>query len=650
MKDQEVFAIILSPTRELAHQIATILETFVKHIKEDLPMETQKLAVWRLTGGTSDEDDVKFMRDVGTSIIVATPGRLEETLKRNPSLRLGMLEMLILDEADRLLNESFMPSIKYITSRLPKQRRTGLFSATMTKRVGELLRAGMRNPIKIVVKVDSKKSSDSRASKDTQVTPLSLSNYYVLVEADAKFSFLAQFLKRTCVDKKVIIYFATIASVKYFRKLIAHFQVVPTETPVLATHSDVPQKKREHIRQTFTVTRSAVLLSTDVTARGVDFPDVDWVVQFDAPKEPDDFVHRSGRTARNGRSGNALLFLLPSEESYVDFMESKGVPLAEFPETSDLPFVSASPIVVASEASETGIDPPEQADKSSTYDSPADKSSSETTMEEQNVATQTRRPLVLARPTPVAQTASSFLSATKDTKLSESTHTHPYLKGMVDFSPKLRRLSLSDRECMDAGLYAFISFVAAYKEHRANFSFRISQLDFGALAKLFGLLKLPRMQEFTASKITNFDSVDVDLETVKYTDKKREKQRQEKIAREEAQKEEREKKKKPKTGAFSAEDFGKTSEDEANEESEKEEDSSSSSEEADFSSEAALLKKLKKKKITEEEYDRLTGNDGIEEEVVAAIKANKSAGPNTKKRAANGKIQQPKDAKKFKRK
>lgn len=553
------------------------------------------MSVWRLIGGTEEADDLRFLRAHGAQIIVATPGRMKTTMNKIPDLRFQRLEVLILDEADRLLDMGFNADITAILAKLPKQRRTGLFSATMTRKVGELVKAGMRNPIKIVIKVES----DVGRLLGTQVTPLSLSNYYVLLEPDAKFSFLVQFLKKTCVGLKVMIYFSTISSVKYFRKLLAHFSVTPQDVPILATHSEVPQHKREEIRQTFGATRSAVLLSTDVTARGVDFPDVDWVVQFDAPKEPDDFVHRSGRTARNGRAGNALLFLLPTEISYVEFMDSKGVPLEEFSETKDLEYVSRFPIPDPSEAP-----------------NPADPTA--------------HVPLVLVRPVPVQTDAPS--------------HEHPYLKGMVDFVPKLRELSLRDRDYMDNGLHAFISFIASYKEHRANFSFRLSQLDFGALARLFGLLKLPRMAEYSIDKITNFQSADVDLEAIPYSDKIREQHRKDRLAREKAKAEEKIAKKNKKAGIFaSGGDLGKTSEDEANESSESEEEESSSDEE-DFANETSLLRKLKRKEISEADYDRLAGNDDLEEEVARTVKQ----GPNSKKRRPNQSLastKRPKHAK-----
>lgn len=576
----------MSPTRELAHQTASVLETFTQHLNEAAD-DSRKLTVWRLIGGTEEADDLKFLRANGAQIIVATPGRLKTTMNKVPDLRFQRLEVLIMDEADRLLDMGFNADITAILAHLPKQRRTGLFSATMTKKVGELVKAGMRNPIKIVVKVESQEGQ----LIGTQVTPLSLCNYYALVAEDAKLSFLVQFLKKTCAGQKVMIYFATISSVKFFRKILAHFQFLPKDVPILATHSDVPQNKREEIRQVFGSTRSAILLSTDVTARGVDFPDVDWVVQFDAPKEPDDFVHRSGRTARNGRAGNALLFLLPSEFSYIEFMDSKGVPLVEFAETSDLEFVARGP----------EVQPAEDA-------APV--------------------PLVLAR-------APLYLEAPP--------HTHPYLQGMTDYVPKLRELSLRDRDFMDSGLHAYISFIASYKEHRANFSFRLSQLDFGALARLFGLLKLPRMAEYSIEKVTNFDPTDVDLETIPYLDKIREGQRQDRLKREKSKAAAKAGSKKQKAGIFaSGGDLGKTSEDEANEESDEEEEDSSSSED-DFAADTALLRKLKRKEITEAEYDRLAGDDELEQEIARNVNSS------SKKRRPNKSLQPSKSPKQSKR-
>jgi ATP-dependent RNA helicase DDX55/SPB4 len=363
-----------------------------------------------------------------------------------------------------------------------------------------------------------------------------------------------------------------------------------------------------------------VLLSTDVTARGVDIPDVDWVVQFDPPKDPDDFIHRSGRTARNGRSGNALLFLLPSEESYIELMTQKGVPLSPFPATNDLFSITIDPSKLKS------ADWREEIEDQNAMDTDGNNNP-------ESSATSTTK-----LPADDDDDRPNYVLKRKSKPVELAPHTHPYLKGMTDYTPKLRQLSCSDRAMMDAGILAFISFVAAYKEHKASFSFRLSQLDFGALAKLFGLLKLPRMVEFAPSKVQNFEPMDIDLESIKYADKKREKDRQARIQKDAAAAEASAPSKGGRKFGFSAEDFGKTSDAEESEEAE-EEESSSSEELDDFASEAALLKKLKRGKISEATYDRLTGNNDLDAEIGggAASRGNgQHSKPNHKKRNFSG--------------
>lgn len=314
----EVGALVITPTRELATQIASVIGLF-------LPAGfSQGL----LIGGRDPQIDIDHINSEGSLIIVATPGRLVDLLERsNCKLAPAMksLEYLVLDEADRLLELGFEKSITTTLSYLPKQRRTGLFSATLSQDVKALIRAGMRNPVTITVK-------DKLNSADLTPTPKTLSNYYVVCSPEEKLAQLLAILNKF-KDCKVIVFFATCAGVSYFSDLVK--RIVPSVS-VLALHGRM-HTKRQKLFEDFSSSVNAVLMCTDVMARGVDFPAVDWVVQFDPPSSAKAFVHRCGRTARMGRDGRALVMLLPSEITYVEFLElNQHIVLEPFPDNLDL--------------------------------------------------------------------------------------------------------------------------------------------------------------------------------------------------------------------------------------------------------------------------------------------------------------------------
>uniref|UniRef100_A0AC11B4K2 DEAD-box helicase 55 n=1 Tax=Ovis aries TaxID=9940 RepID=A0AC11B4K2_SHEEP len=262
LKKSQVGAIIITPTRELAVQIEEVLSHFTK----PFPQFSQILWI----GGRNPGEDVARFKELGGNIIVATPGRLEDMFRRKAEgLDLAScvrsLEVLVLDEADRLLDMGFETSINTILEFLPKQRRTGLFSATQTQEVENLVRAGLRNPVRISVK------EKGVAASSTQKTPSRLENHYMVCKADEKFNQLVHFLRNHKQEKHLVFF-------------------------------------------------SGILVCTDVMARGIDIPEVNWVLQYDPPSNASAFVHRCGRTARIGHGGSALVFLLPMEESYINFL------------------------------------------------------------------------------------------------------------------------------------------------------------------------------------------------------------------------------------------------------------------------------------------------------------------------------------------
>lgn len=300
-KPTEVGAIIVSPTRELATQTAQVLGTFLKR----LPDISQKL----LVGGCSVEEDVASLRKNGANIMVCTPGRLLDLLERKSDLNLAgrvkSLELLVLDEADRLLDLGFKTTINTILAYLPRQRRTGLFSATQTKEVQDLMRAGLRNPVLVSVR-----------EKATTSTPLLLQNYYMDVQPEQKFGQLIAFIRQHRI-MKAMLFLPTCACVEYWAAILPHFV---QNLKVLALHGKM-KNRRNKVLDKFRELKNVLLLCTDVLARGVDVPEMDWVLQWEPPTNAEAFVHRVGRTARQGHDGNALIMILPSESAYVEFLQ-----------------------------------------------------------------------------------------------------------------------------------------------------------------------------------------------------------------------------------------------------------------------------------------------------------------------------------------
>ncbi|XP_051887853.1 ATP-dependent RNA helicase DDX55 [Pristis pectinata] len=306
LKKLQVGALIVTPTRELAIQIDEVLKQFMVHF----PQFSQILFI----GGRNPIEDVERFKEHGGNIVVGTPGRLEDMFRRRADgLDLAScvksLDVLVLDEADRLLDLGFEASLNTILGFLPKQRRTGLFSATQTDEVENLVRAGLRNPVRITVK-EKGMTADS-----TQKTPIRLHNCYMICRADEKFNQLVAFLRKH-KKQKHLVFFSTCACVDYYGNAL---DKVVKNVRIMCIHGKM-KHKRQNIFTEFRQLESGILVCTDVMARGIDIPEVDWVLQYDPPSSASAFVHRCGRTARIGHHGNALVFLLPMETTYVNFL------------------------------------------------------------------------------------------------------------------------------------------------------------------------------------------------------------------------------------------------------------------------------------------------------------------------------------------
>ncbi|XP_007905982.1 ATP-dependent RNA helicase DDX55 [Callorhinchus milii] len=326
LKKHQVGALVITPTRELAIQIDGVMRHFTSHY----PQFSQMLFI----GGNNPIEDVEKFIKFGGNIVVGTPGRLEDMFRRKAdgldlTSCVKTLDVLVLDEADRLLDMGFQISLNTILGNLPKQRRTGLFSATQTQEVEKLVRAGLRNPVRITVK------EKGVAASNTQKTPTRLNNYYMICRPEEKFNQLVAFLRQH-KQQKHLVFFSTCACVEYYGKAL---DLLVKNVKILCIHGKM-KHKRNKIFTEFRQLPSGILVCTDVMARGIDIPEVHWVLQYDPPSNASAFVHRCGRTARIGHGGSALVLLLPMEESYVNFLSiNQKCPMEEMSSLREVPDV-----------------------------------------------------------------------------------------------------------------------------------------------------------------------------------------------------------------------------------------------------------------------------------------------------------------------
>ena len=282
------------------------------------------------TTSSATAHDLHQFQKLSSDIVIGTPGRVEDVLTRYDNMDMSELEVLILDESDVLLDMGFEVTLTSILSRLPRMRRTGLFSATNTSEVKRLcVKSGMRNPVVVDVAVSAvlKTESDnnnnnSNNSKQQQATPSTLTNYHLVCPLDEKLSRLLAFLHQHS-NEKIIIFFLTCACVEYYSAILKELDVRPCKDfEYEALHGKLVQKRREKAMERFREKKgSSALLCTDVAARGLDVPDVSWTIQFDAPVDPSSYVHRVATSARAGKIGKSLVCLTRKEDAYIHFLK-----------------------------------------------------------------------------------------------------------------------------------------------------------------------------------------------------------------------------------------------------------------------------------------------------------------------------------------
>ncbi|KAJ1981952.1 ATP-dependent RNA helicase [Dimargaris cristalligena] len=297
-------AMVVSPTRELALQIYGVL-------RQLMVFQTQTFGV--VIGGANRQSEAEKLAK-GVNILVATPGRLVDHMQNTTGFVYRNCKVLVIDEADRILDVGFEKETRLIVKLLPPERQTLLFSATQTTKVKDLARISLKKG-PLYVNVDEDKV-DSTADN--------LQQGFVVVEVTKRFTLLYTFLRRN-LKKKVIVFLSTCQMVDFYRELFNYIDV-----PVLGLHGKLAQTKRSATFFEFHNAERGILLCTNVAARGLDIPEVDWIVQCEAPDDPANYIHRVGRTARAGRNGQSVLFLLPNEIKYLQYLKIAKVPLQEY--------------------------------------------------------------------------------------------------------------------------------------------------------------------------------------------------------------------------------------------------------------------------------------------------------------------------------
>ncbi|KAL9649050.1 hypothetical protein ABK040_008427 [Willaertia magna] len=288
-------ALILAPTADLATQIFEVLKLVGRfhHFSGGL-----------LVGGAKN---LKEEREQVTkmNILVATPGRLLQHMDETPNFNCMNLQILVLDEADRLLEMGFKNDINAILEGLPKKRQTLLFSATQTRDIKDLARLSL-----------SKKNTEYISIHDDEVIPKKLIQQYIECELEDKIDILFSFIK-SHLNNKMVIFVSTVKQVSFLYNV---FKKLNINIRAFKLAGRMSQNSRREMYEGFTIAKSAVLFATDVASRGLDFPRVDFVLQMDAPISKKIYIHRVGRTARNEAQGKSIVFITPQEKEHLSFL------------------------------------------------------------------------------------------------------------------------------------------------------------------------------------------------------------------------------------------------------------------------------------------------------------------------------------------
>ncbi|XP_041049918.1 probable ATP-dependent RNA helicase DDX31 [Carcharodon carcharias] len=345
------YAIVIIPTRELALQSFDTIQKLIKPFTWIVP--------GMLMGGEKRKSEKARLRK-GINILISTPGRLVDHIKNTKNICFARVQWFVVDEADRLLDLGFEKDITVILNALNaahEKRQNVLLSATLTDGVNRLAGISLKEPANIyvtetneskpafVTKGMKTKQEDIKEDSECYSIPEQLQQFMVMVPSKLRLVTLSAFILQKCKfekKQKMIIFFSSCESVEFHYTLFTNvltpfsgsmeFKQLPfsaCKMLFLRLHGNMEQETRKQVFLEFSQSKMGVLLCTDVAARGLDLPEVTWIVQYNAPTSPAEYVHRVGRTARIGSCGNSLLFLTPSEAEYANVLVSHHISVSE---------------------------------------------------------------------------------------------------------------------------------------------------------------------------------------------------------------------------------------------------------------------------------------------------------------------------------
>ena len=306
-KNRSIRVLVLVPTRELAVQIAVVFQTF----GEKLPRKVKTLAVY---GGVSINPQMIGLQNV--EILVATPGRLLDLLSHK-ALSISDTEILVLDEADKMLNMGFADEMKDIFFLLPKKRQSILFSATLDDQVEAIHKSILRNPVKIEIE-----------EEEHNLDLIKQTGYFVDPERKGP---LLRYLIKTGEMKQVLVF---VSATRTADNLVE--KLTKNGIQAAAMHSGKSQGARTEALNKFKSGKLTVLVATDLVSRGIDIQFLPYVINFELPRSPKDYVHRIGRTGRAESSGEAISLVIPEDAHHFKIIQKKMGKRVEMKETFDL--------------------------------------------------------------------------------------------------------------------------------------------------------------------------------------------------------------------------------------------------------------------------------------------------------------------------
>ncbi|XP_048201478.1 probable ATP-dependent RNA helicase DDX31 isoform X2 [Perognathus longimembris pacificus] len=347
------YALVLVPTRELALQSFDVVQKLLKPFTWIVPGV--------LMGGEKRKSEKARLRK-GINILISTPGRLVDHIKSTKNIHFSRIQWLVLDEADRILDLGFEKDITVILNAVNaecQKRQNVLLSATLTEGVTRLADISLHNPVSVSVLERSHEQCNregkvvpeaippqARDGGGSFAIPESLDQHVTLVPSKLRLVCLAAFVLQKCEfekDQKMIVFFSSCELVEFHYSLFLHTLLSSSRAPAAAgrlpsassrlkflrLHGSMEQEERTAVFQEFSRSKTGVLLCTDVAARGLDLPQVTWIVQYNAPSSPAEYIHRIGRSARIGCPGSSLLMLAPSEAEYVNSLASHKINVSE---------------------------------------------------------------------------------------------------------------------------------------------------------------------------------------------------------------------------------------------------------------------------------------------------------------------------------